>query len=94
MGPLLGLAVAFENPMRRLCRHAEAFAFPRVGHITVSIGFTEVRSNDTPAGAFERSDKAVYHAKAYGRNQVAHHADLVQQGHLTDTELSGDVELF
>jgi diguanylate cyclase (GGDEF)-like protein len=80
--------------LERLRCNVEAFAFPRVGHITVSIGFTEVRSNDTPAGAFERADKAVYHAKAYGRNQVAHHADLVQQGHVTDTERSGDVELF
>jgi GGDEF domain-containing protein len=80
--------------MPRLRRHVEGFAFPRVGHITVSIGFTEVRSKNTPAGAFERADKAVDHAKACGRNQVAHHADLVQQGHLTDTERSGDVELF
>jgi GGDEF domain-containing protein len=63
--------------MPRVRRDVETFAFPRAGHITVSIGFTEVRSNDTPAGAFERADKADYHAKAYGVNQVAHHADLV-----------------
>ncbi len=83
-------ALAFE----RLRRNVEVFAFPRVGRITVSVGFTEVRSNDTPAGAFERADKAVYHAKGNGRNQVAHHAELVRQGHITDTERSGDVELF
>jgi diguanylate cyclase (GGDEF)-like protein len=82
--------LAFE----RLRRNVEAFAFPRVGHITVSVGYTVVRDNDTPAAAFERADRAVYHAKSHGRNQVAHHADLVQQGHLTDTERSGDVELF
>jgi diguanylate cyclase (GGDEF)-like protein len=81
---------AFE----RLRRNVEAFSFPRVGLITVSVGYTEVRPNDTPSGAFERADRAVYHAKENGRNQVAHHADLVRQGHLTDTERSGDVELF
>jgi diguanylate cyclase (GGDEF)-like protein len=87
-------ATCAGEALERLRRNVEAFAFPRVGHITVSVGYTEVRDNDTPAGAFERADKAVYHAKAHGRNQIAHHADLVQQGHLTDTERSGAVELF
>jgi diguanylate cyclase (GGDEF)-like protein len=81
---------AFE----RLRSNVQAFSFPRVGRITVSVGFTEVRGNDTPAAAFERADKAVYHAKAHGRNQVAHHADLVRQGQVVESERSGDVELF
>jgi diguanylate cyclase (GGDEF)-like protein len=87
-------AASAGQAFERLRRNVEMFAFPRVGMITVSVGYTEVRANDTPAGAFERADRAVYHAKGNGRNQVAHHAELVQQGHLTDTERSGDVELF
>jgi hypothetical protein len=60
----------------------------------VSIGFTELKSGDTPSGAFERADKAVYFAKGHGRNQVRHHADLVAAGHLADETKVGDVELF
>jgi diguanylate cyclase (GGDEF)-like protein len=83
-------ACAFE----RLRGNVEAYAFPRVGRITVSVGFTAVRPGDTPAGAFERADKAVYHAKQNGRNQVASHAALVQSGALREQAHDGDVELF
>ena len=82
--------LAFE----RLRRNVEQFAFPQVGRITVSVGFTGLRPGDSPNAAFERADRAVYHAKAHGRNQVAHHADLVARGALVDEPKVGDVELF
>jgi diguanylate cyclase (GGDEF)-like protein len=85
-----GAARAFE----RLRANTEAYAFPMVGHITVSIGFTRVKSGDTPNGAFERADKAVYFAKGHGRNCVHNHADLVAKGELEDDSKTGDVELF
>ncbi|HEY6353930.1 MAG TPA: GGDEF domain-containing protein [Burkholderiaceae bacterium] len=81
---------AFE----RLRMATEAYAFPQVGRITVSIGFTDVRSGDNPSMAFERADKAVYWAKANGRNQVAEHAALVARGELLEGQKTGDVELF
>lgn len=66
-------------------RHAvEAFPFPQVGTITVSIGFAALRATDTPDLAFDRADKAVYYAKAHGRNQVISYAALVQAGELTE----------
>jgi PleD family two-component response regulator len=65
-----------------------------VGRITISIGFTEVKPGDTPSGAFERADKAVYYAKGHGRNQVRSHAALVASGALEDDSIIGDVELF
>ena len=83
-------AVAFE----RLRAKVESFAFPQIGHITVSAGYTALRPNDTPATAFDRADKAVYYAKQNGRNQVRYHADLVAQGLLTDESRDSDVELF
>jgi diguanylate cyclase (GGDEF)-like protein len=82
--------LAFE----RLRAVTEAYPFPQVGRITVSIGFTDVRLDDNPSQAFERADKAVYWAKAHGRNQVAEHADLVKRGELTELHKAGDVELF
>ncbi len=80
--------------LERLRDNVAHYVFPRVGHITVSIGFTAVRPADTPAGAFERADKAVYFAKGNGRNQVASHAELVVQGRLVEDERTGDMELF
>ena len=44
--------------------------------------------------AFERADKAVYHAKQNGRNQVADHAALVASGGFADASRDSDVELF
>ncbi|PXW93852.1 diguanylate cyclase (GGDEF)-like protein [Sphaerotilus hippei] len=81
---------AFE----RLRSTLEAFAFPRVGRVTASIGFSDVRPGDTPQAAFERADRAVYHGKENGRNQVCSHSVLVAAGQLTDEGSCGDVELF
>lgn len=81
---------AFE----RLRAATEAYQFPQVGRITVSIGFTHVRTDDNPNTAFERADKAVYWAKSHGRNQVAEHADLVSRGELSELQKAGDIELF
>lgn len=83
-------AHAFER-LRRNCEH---YQFPQVGHITVSIGFTQVRAGDAPADAFERADRAVYHAKGAGRNQVRSHAELVAAGQMQELSPVGAVELF
>ncbi|WIV96781.1 GGDEF domain-containing protein [Kinneretia aquatilis] len=86
----LDAAQAFE----RLRHNTEHYAFPQVGRITVSIGFTQVRVGDSPAAAFERADKAVYHAKDNGRNQVHNHADLVSAGQMQEVAQLSDMELF
>jgi diguanylate cyclase (GGDEF)-like protein len=81
--------------LERLRQHTEAHNFPQVGHITVSIGFTEVLLGDTPSAAFERADKAVYFAKEHGRNQVFGYEALVAQGKLIEAAANvGDIELF
>lgn len=83
-------AHAFE----RMRHNTEHYAFPQVGCITVSVGFTQVRIGDSPASAFERADNALYHAKNNGRNQVRNHADLMAAGQLTELAPVSDVELF
>jgi diguanylate cyclase (GGDEF)-like protein len=87
-------ADAAARAFERLRAHVEQYAFPQVGRITVSVGFTELRSGDTPSGAFDRADRAVYHAKANGRNQVHDHAELVRSGRLEGHAKVGAVELF
>jgi diguanylate cyclase (GGDEF)-like protein len=84
-------ALAFERLRVVIERHA----FPQVEHITVSVGYTQVAAGDTPSAAFERADRAVYYAKAHGRNQVQFHAALVESGELEGGDAKvGDVELF
>jgi diguanylate cyclase (GGDEF)-like protein len=83
-------AAAFE----RLRATVANYNFPQVGRITVSAGFTAVRTGDTPSGAFERADKCVYYAKQHGRNQVASHAELLARGVFADDTRSSDMELF
>ena len=80
--------------LERLRTRVESYAFPQVGRITVSIGFTALKPGDGPAAAFERADKAVYWVKQNGRNRVAGHADLVATGRLTEAARDSDVELF
>ena len=80
--------------LERLCSRVKAFVFPQVGSISVSVGYTRVLPSDTPSSAFARADRAVYWAKAHGRDQVCSHAALTAQGHLVDDTKVGDVELF
>ncbi|MDO8699262.1 MAG: GGDEF domain-containing protein [Rhodoferax sp.] len=81
--------------LERLRATTEAHSFPQVGQITISIGFSEIKAGDTPSGAFERADKAVYHAKGHGRNQVCSYSALIASGQLAETTQNlGDMELF
>ncbi|HEX3139136.1 MAG TPA: GGDEF domain-containing protein [Rhizobacter sp.] len=80
--------------LERMRSNTASYPFPQVGQISISIGFTEIKPGDTPSGAFERADRAVYFAKGNGRNQVQSHAELVARGDLEDESKIGDVELF
>jgi diguanylate cyclase (GGDEF)-like protein len=85
---------AATSVLERLRRNVEAYRFPQVEHITVSVGFTALRDGDSPNTAFERADRALYHVKQNGRNAVAEHGRLVEAGHLVDRSRDSEVELF
>jgi len=73
----------------------EGHIFPQVGKITVSAGYAMLRNDDTPGAAFDRADKAVYYAKAHGRNQVVSYQKLVERGELTEeVEVTKDIDFF
>lgn len=46
--------------------------FEQVGNITVSIGVTMLKSDDTEESIFKRIDDALYEAKETGRNKVVY----------------------
>lgn len=82
--------IAFE----RLRVNTQGYAFPQVGSITISTGFTVVAASDAPSTAFQRADKALYYAKKHGRNQVQSHSVLMAACAIENETRSGDVELF
>lgn len=78
------------------CRAAvESFAFPQVGRVTISIGYTAIRVDDSGSSAFGRADRALYKAKQMGRNQVQHFEALATDGQVQRSASSKrDVEFF
>lgn len=80
--------------LERLRTTVESYPFPRVGSLTVSIGYTELRSADTPSAAFDRADQAVYQAKRNGRNCSVDFDKLVLNLPLAESANTGMVEFF
>jgi len=85
-----GAEAAFD----RLRVAIQDYAFPQVGNVTVSIGYTMIRPNDVPASCVERADEALYHAKRNGRNQSHNYERLLECGKLKVKETRSEVELF
>ena len=81
-----------HNALERFRKRVEDHDFPQVGTITVSIGYAPLLPDDTPGAGFDRADKAVYYAKAHGRNQVCSYPELVARGELA-AEAADDKEV-
>jgi diguanylate cyclase (GGDEF)-like protein len=90
--------VSLENAVRLLERFragVEAYSFPQLEPKTVSIGVTSVYSDRDVDEIVMRADKALYHAKNFGRNQVGCYEKLIAEGKLEPlTMRQGDIELF
>jgi GGDEF domain-containing protein len=65
--------------LERFRAATEAFSFPQVGLVTVSIGYTSVKDGDNAFAAFGRADEALYIAKHQGRNQLRSYESLIVQ---------------
>jgi len=69
------------------CREAvEARRFPQVGQVTVSIGYAELSPKSQLASVLSKADKALYHIKNNGRNQVKSYEHLLKEGLLEEVK--------
>jgi diguanylate cyclase (GGDEF)-like protein len=85
-----GVEIAFD----RLRATVEEFAFPQVGCVTISLGYSEIFPNDDPTTCVERADAALYYAKHHGRNNIRNYEALVAAGELMAKGEGEDAELF
>lgn len=83
------------NTLERFRNDVASNVFSRVGHVTISIGFSQLLPYDTPTDVIDRADEALYYAKQHGRDQVCNYETLVAEGQLTAKPVEkGEVELF
>ena len=84
-----------DRALEQFRKAVEAYDFPQVGRVTVSIGVTSVREGDAGSCAFGRADQALYAAKRNGRNQVQRYETLVStSGSHDELHVAEDIELF
>ena len=79
--------------LERFRKNVEAHDFPQIGRVTVSIGYARI-SDETPVVILGHADRALYHAKASGRNRVCHYDTLVKSGQLKSEASNEAVEFF
>ncbi|TAN50498.1 MAG: GGDEF domain-containing protein [Methylococcaceae bacterium] len=78
----------------RFRREVQAFAFPQVGTVTVSIGVVQVKDQGIASEIVGEADRALYYAKEHGRNSVYFYEDLVNDGLIVDSVKSTAVDFF
>ena len=81
--------------LERFRADVEKQVFSRVGHVTISIGFSCLLPHDTPADVIDRADEALYYTKRQGRNQLACYEKLITNQQIASKEITkGEVEFF
>lgn len=66
--------------LERLRKSVEAQDIPQVGHVTISLGATELLRNIFAGTLLDYADKALYYSKQNGRNRLTFFEDMVAQG--------------
>lgn len=81
-----------QKIFERLRTNIEQHTFPQVGRVTISLGFVCIRQ-ESPVVILGHADRALYYAKANGRNRVCHYEGLLNNGEIR-SEVSHDTAEF
>jgi len=90
-------STTLENARRIIDRfraNVEAYDFPQVGRVTVSVGFVSISPYDSPVVTLGHADQALYYAKTHGRNQACHYDELIERGLLQAVASNDTAEFF
>lgn len=82
-----------RNVFDRVRLAIEAHSFPRIEHLTVSVGYAQALPDILPVEVLSRADRSLYQAKQDGRNRVHSYHELVESGVFKE-HAYGDAELF
>ncbi len=81
--------------LNRFRNAVASYDFPRIGRVTISIGFARILNDQVPSVLLAKADQALYYAKENGRNRVCSYEQLIAKGELIEQkEDSGEIELF
>ncbi|HYG54467.1 MAG TPA: GGDEF domain-containing protein [Burkholderiales bacterium] len=84
------------RPLERFRAAVAGYAFPGDRTVTASIGFVAIGDGSVPATTLiDRADRALYHAKAQGRNRVCSYEELLAAGAIAaDKPPASEATLF
>ena len=82
-----------KDALNRVRELIASHTFPQVGKITASAGLCQMTSRALPEEVVANADRALYHSKENGRNQVSVYEELVRNGVFKTIDY-GALELF
>ncbi|MFC3108390.1 GGDEF domain-containing protein [Undibacterium arcticum] len=83
-----------HTAVERFRSNVETHYFPQIGQITVSVGYTNIKSQQSPVMILGHADQALYYAKTHGRNQTCHYDELLARGDVQTVVANDRVEFF
>lgn len=86
-------AAIARNVFERVRLAIEAHTFPRIEHLSVSIGYSQASPDILPVEVLSRADRSLYQAKQDGRNRVYAYQELVDTG-VFEQQSYDEVEFF
>lgn len=87
-------ACSAHQVFERFRQEMENARFPQVGQVTVSIGYTRIRTNLSTSDVIGEADEALYYAKGNGRNQLWAYETLVDQKKLIPKDTVTVIDMF
>lgn len=82
-----------DSMLERIRQRVEMHAFPKVGQVTISIGYCRAHSGLLHEEVLGNADRALYYAKSEGRNQIQCYEKLLSDGYFKVHDY-GEAELF